>query len=164
MKSLTFKKGFTLIELLVVISIIGLLASVVLSNINVARQKASDTQVLQTLFQIKNGIEQYYSDNKNFITSTVSVDLTANGNTTNPPFVPNYVAIPNTNPHYYIMLPGNSTYAASKYNCGSLLGTQNFQSYIIFAFSYAPTTNTPAQALYNSGGPLANYYCLPGPI
>lgn len=37
-------RGFTLIELLVVISIIGLLASVVLSSLNSAWVNARDTQ------------------------------------------------------------------------------------------------------------------------
>lgn len=55
-------KGFTLIELLVVISIIGLLSTVVLASINVARVKARDSQRISTALQISKAMELRYSD------------------------------------------------------------------------------------------------------
>lgn len=55
-------KGFTLIELLVVISIIGFLASVVMSSLQSARERALDAQIKSDLSQIRNALELYAID------------------------------------------------------------------------------------------------------
>jgi len=56
-----YKKGFTLIELLVVVAIIGLLATIVLVNLNSARIKARDTKRKSDLLAIQIALEMYYS-------------------------------------------------------------------------------------------------------
>ena len=47
------KRGFTLIELLVVISIIGVMASIVLSSVNSARNKGADAAIKSNLANMR---------------------------------------------------------------------------------------------------------------
>jgi prepilin-type N-terminal cleavage/methylation domain-containing protein len=56
------KKGFTLIELLVVIAIIGLLSSMSVYAINVARMKARDAKRLADMRQIQTALNFYHDD------------------------------------------------------------------------------------------------------
>lgn len=60
------KKGFTLIELLVVISILGILATLVISNINEARGRARDARKKEDLYQLKTALRLYYNDYQKF--------------------------------------------------------------------------------------------------
>ncbi len=55
-----FNRGFTLIELLVVIAIIGILSSVVLSQLNSARSKGSDAAVKSNLNNMRSPAEALY--------------------------------------------------------------------------------------------------------
>ena len=61
--TLQTQRGFTLIELLVVIAIIGTLASVILANLNSAREKANDAARRAALEEVQKALALYYLDN-----------------------------------------------------------------------------------------------------
>jgi len=56
------KSGFTLIELLVVISIIGLLATLLMANLNAARSRARDAERKSDLRNIATALRLFYND------------------------------------------------------------------------------------------------------
>lgn len=61
-----FKKGFTLIELLIVIAIIGILATLLMSNFIGIRQRARDGKRKSDISQMQAALEQYRSDNGSY--------------------------------------------------------------------------------------------------
>lgn len=70
----SMKKGFTLIELLVVISIIGILATVILSSLSEARVKAEDARTAAVIREFRNGLELFYTDNGHYPDSRHGAD------------------------------------------------------------------------------------------
>lgn len=59
-------KGFTLIELLVVISIIGILSSFAVVQLNSARNKARDALRKADMSQMRTAINLYYDENNKY--------------------------------------------------------------------------------------------------
>jgi type II secretion system protein G len=59
----TKSKGFTLIELLVVVTIIGILATIILSSLSSARESARDAKRLNDVKTIQTALEMYANDN-----------------------------------------------------------------------------------------------------
>jgi len=56
------RKGFTLIELLVVVALIGILSTLVLANLNSARERSRDVQRKSDLRSIQTALRLYYND------------------------------------------------------------------------------------------------------
>ncbi len=65
-KRLHLSRGFTLVELLVVIAIIGILATLLLLQLGVARQKARDAARISHVNQIRTAVEIYFDDNGSY--------------------------------------------------------------------------------------------------
>lgn len=59
-------KAFTLIELLVVVSLIGILSTLVLANLNSARERARDATRKSDLRNIQTALRLYYNDNSEY--------------------------------------------------------------------------------------------------
>jgi prepilin-type N-terminal cleavage/methylation domain-containing protein len=66
------KKSFTLIEILVVVFIIGLLASLVIVNLNQARAKGRDAKRISDLTTVASALQAYYADNHKYPPHTYS--------------------------------------------------------------------------------------------
>lgn len=86
-------RGFTLIELLVVIAIVGLLASIVLTNLNTARAKGRDAKRLSDIRQLQNALELYYDANQRYPTNPTTY-IVANMNTGSTDITPYINPIP----------------------------------------------------------------------
>ncbi|MSU55596.1 MAG: type II secretion system protein [Candidatus Taylorbacteria bacterium] len=83
------QKAFTLIELLVVMSIIGILSSVVLVNLNGARQKARDVKRVSDIQQIQLALTLYFDANGGkYPKSLTSTSVTSNPSELAPNFIP----------------------------------------------------------------------------
>jgi len=65
----THKKGFTLVEIVVVIAIVGILASVVLANMQWGKQKVRDTQRISDLQQIQVALRMHRDANSTSLPS-----------------------------------------------------------------------------------------------
>jgi prepilin-type N-terminal cleavage/methylation domain-containing protein len=62
-KHFRLSRGFTLVELLVVIAIIGILATLLLLQLGVARGRARDVKRIADVNQLRTAVEFYFDDN-----------------------------------------------------------------------------------------------------
>ncbi len=72
-------KGFTLIELLVVIAIIDLLATIVIVNVNTARNKAKDAAIKMDVSQLATLMALNYDDYGDYCNLEPNAWITASG-------------------------------------------------------------------------------------
>lgn len=81
-KKVEKEKGFTLLELLVVMAVIGILAAVILVNLQSARQKANDTKVQEEVRNMMTALETHIAvngDAADFSNGCTIVDIVAGG-------------------------------------------------------------------------------------
>lgn len=78
LKQLRKESGFTIIELLIVIAIIGILATLVLTNFQGAQAKGRDTVRKNDINSLYQKLEEYYNENGSYINEAIT---TANAST-----------------------------------------------------------------------------------
>jgi prepilin-type N-terminal cleavage/methylation domain-containing protein len=66
------ERGFTIIELLIVIAIIGILATLVLTNFQGAQAKGRDTVRKNDINSLYQKLEEYYNENGNYINTAIT--------------------------------------------------------------------------------------------
>ncbi|MCX6704341.1 MAG: prepilin-type N-terminal cleavage/methylation domain-containing protein [Candidatus Woesebacteria bacterium] len=102
--------AFTLIELLVVVSIIGILAVLVMANLNSARSRARDAARKSDLRNISTALRLYYNDKATFpATFTFGAPFTS-GSTTYMEAVPQDSLYPDQ-AYKYTQTPGGDGFA-----------------------------------------------------
>ena len=72
-------KGFTLIELLVVLAIIGILTSIVMSNMNSAKNSAKDAVIKGSINSASKKAELFYNKHNNYNGLCAEPEFVGNG-------------------------------------------------------------------------------------
>ncbi len=162
--------GFTLIELLVVISIIGLLSTLAVYAINVARVKARDSKRAAEVRQIISALELYLDENGYYpqYTSSDRCNTTAN-NSLQPLVTAGFLQSIPTDPINTNQTPNRLCYeyiAGATWVSGWYCNGRPRTDYV-YAFHFSTeSTDLPYFRLTDSGGTPNNEYkyCIVGDL
>jgi prepilin-type N-terminal cleavage/methylation domain-containing protein len=132
--------GFTIIELLIVIAIIGILATLVLTNFQGAQAKGRDTVRKNDINSVYQKLEEYYNENGNYpttLTATVlpGIDAEALTDEDGNAFVITTTDISATDP-VDAGTPNGSTneYAYAAYDCVTAAGVTTCGKYHLVSY------------------------------
>lgn len=76
-KNMTSQKGFTLIEILIVVMVLGILAMIIVPQINVSTSDAKESTLATNLTTLRNAIELYYHQHDSVYPGAVQTDGSA---------------------------------------------------------------------------------------
>lgn len=179
--------GFTLVELLVVIAIISLLASIVLSSLNVTRAKSRDSRRLLDFHQFETALELFYGtynlypcgdggsnwdSSRSFPFLNGNCPLSADSPSMCPTAVPNCSSAPTFGIYFLGSYP--LKHPQDPINSGGCVGTGNPSCGVPgYYYAYKPTADRTKYALWtrlendpdrtksaNDGGSCDNLYEL----
>ncbi|WP_320045539.1 type II secretion system protein [uncultured Desulfobacter sp.] len=76
-KHMASQKGFTLIEILIVVMVLGILAMIIVPQINVSTEDAKESTLSTNITALRNAIELYYHQHNGVYPGAVKVDGSA---------------------------------------------------------------------------------------
>ena len=151
LKQLRNQRGFTIIELLIVIAIIGILATLVLTNFRGAQAKGRDTVRQNDINSMFQKLEEYYNEQGSYPTSDFDQTLFPgidNGAFDDPDgndisqSAPIVAATTPSDPYTAGTKPVGAQYTYAGYSCtGTTAGTDTCSKYVLYGWSEAGTAN-----------------------
>lgn len=157
LKQLKVQRGFTIIELLIVIAIIGILATLVLTNFRGAQAKGRDTVRQNDLNSIYQKLEEYHNENGNYPTSDFTttlfpgIDEGAFSDPDNNDITQSAPTASDTkpsDPYTPQDKPQGAQYTYAGYDCtGTTAGTDTCAKYVIYGWSETATSNYSRNSL-----------------
>jgi type II secretion system protein G len=159
------KNGFTIIELIVVISIISLLASIVLVNVNGYLAKARDARRAADIAQLQKALEMYYADHGQYPISGGAIFPVSSFSNSNDgswgtlqtllqPYMPKLPTDPKQSVGGW---PGDGSSYSYAYDSAAYGGCAAQQWYMLFFRPEDQSKTRPNVAYCTDGGGFENY-------
>lgn len=151
------ERGFTIIELLIVIAIIGILATLVLTNFRGAQAKGRDTVRQNDINSMYQKLEEHYNDQGSYPTGDFTATLfpgidagafdDPDGNDVNQTAPITSTTKP-SDPYTAGTKPTGAQYTYAGYDCsGTTAGTDTCAKYVLYGWSEAGSANYSRDSL-----------------